>query len=221
MKEEKNIKNTNNTGIAIVIIVIVLVLVGLGIGAYYLYVFSIEDETQDLTMIQDTRVCSACQSKKSDSSSDYYDNTKSSEEYVNTRYGYSINSPVGFTSFESDNGDGITYTDASGNIIRVYGTNNYEGVTLEQYLDQETNRLEYEAVNSQTAGTSDADMDGCDGKMQTWEYTSAVDGVDTIMERAICLRDDVFYIVDLETTNDNYYDGSVIFDEIVSSFRFR
>lgn len=220
MNEEKKVKNNNNTVIAIVIIVIVMALVGLGIGAYYLYVYSLEYEEQGMIATEDVGGCSACQSNNQDYDEEYYDNTASSE-YVNTRYGYSVESPEGFTSFEADNGDGITYTDVSGNIIRVYGTNNYEGVTLDQYLEQETNRLEYEAVNSQVAGTSELDLDGCDGKIETWEYISPVDSVDTMLERAICLKDNVFYVIDLETMNENYYDGSVIFDEVVSSFRFR
>ena len=60
------------------------------------------------------------------------------DRYVNARYGYVITIPAGFIAQpEAVNGDGRNYTAANGQVgLLAYGSNNIDGHSLEQVMQQ-------------------------------------------------------------------------------------
>ncbi len=212
-----NNQKINNTGTTIVVIVTVVIFIGLCIGAYYLYILGEEGKDDNFV----TSECLSCREDNTTTEAAYYDSSQTESKYENSRYGYSVDSPIGFTSYEADNGDGITYTNSDGAIIRVYGTNNYEGVSLNTYLNEETQRLEQNNTDVSEASINEVKLDDCDGERRSWEYTSSIDGVKTVKERVICLKDDVFYVIDLEAPSDVYDQYASVFDDIIFSYKLK
>lgn len=215
MNEEKNeplkeIKQNNNGLVIAIVIILLISLVGFGAYAWYMEA-SEEDVLGDFS-------CSSC-SEKISSTPLPTSNVKSL--YNNSRFGFVVMPPNDFSSFESENGDGVTYTNTNGVTIRVFATNNYEGLDVNTYLDNETKRLMTDTGNAKEVSINEVDLGGCEGERRSWEYTSSIDGVETIMERAMCLSDDVFYIVDFESPKDVYDQYSSMFDEIIFSYKLK
>lgn len=233
MNQEKNKQLKNkNTGVIVVIIVIVLIfIVGFGLGGYYLYKLgtSSNDEYgelgEDYSYDTEDTGCASCQSDYDDSnvptSAPSPTSTQSLEGYTNSRYGFEIIPPRDFSSFESENGDGVTYTHSNAVTIRVFGANNSESITLDQYLDKETNEFKTDTGDAKETGINEINLDGCEGERRAWEYSSLVDGTKTIMEKVVCLRDNVFYVMEMIVASSTYSKYSSVFDEVVFSFRFK
>lgn len=218
--EENKVKNNTGTIVAIVSITVIF-LIAIGSYAWYSYT-SEEDDNATLDGICSDEECDLDTQTSMTSANLQTTNNKTSDTYTNSRYGFTVSDIGGFTSFESDNGDGITYTSANNDAttIMAYGSNNAESLDLSSYLDREGKWLQENAGDAQEIATNEVEMDGCIGERRSWEYI-ALDGNRTTEEKAACLKDNVFYTIDLVVLSDNYSKYSNVFDDEIFSFRFK
>ena len=78
-----------------------------------------------------------------------------------------------------------------------------------------------ETAEVKEIGINEVNIDGCEGERRAWEYISPVDGVKTIYEKAVCLKDNVFYVMEMTTAESSYVKYSSVFDDLVFGFRFQ
>jgi hypothetical protein len=203
--------------VAIVIVIILLFVIVLVAGGWYLYanrVLIANNSHQKSYLENDVSGCLSCQDSKDNT---VYDRGK---YYYNTRYEFSLYGPKGFHEYESQNQDGITYTNADGVSILVYATHDYEGMGVKMYLDQRENQLTSEVVNLRKISSGEIYLNNVVGEKRIWEYTSPNDGVEVVYEKVVFLKDNIFYILEMNTNWENYYQYDDIFQKIMDSLVF-
>ncbi len=203
-------KPKNKTGLIVAIIAGVF-LVAIGAVGYYFY----------NKIVMEREMERFSQLLNHDIDCDHPSDFETWQTYTNARFGFEVKAPADFDKFESANGDGVTFSHPDAVSIKAFGANNSEGLTLDQYLDKELSQLQMETPDGKETGINEVNLDGCEGERRAWEYTSPIDGVKSVMEKAVCLKDNVFYVMEMIVVESSYSKYSSVFDEVVFGFRFK
>lgn len=215
-------KNDAKTGIIIAVIVgvflIVMLFLGLGIGIYYFYKTGTESTPIATSTPTSTKSISTSPSPQASKVQDKTDNWQT---YINQRFGFIVKAPADFDKFEAQNNDGVAFSHPDAVAINVFGAHNSEGLSLKQYLDKEYSQLQMETPDVKETANNQLSLDGCQGERRVWKYSSPVDGVKTTYEKAACLKNDVFYALELICADSSYSKYADVFNKVVLSFKFK
>lgn len=207
----------NIAKVIIEVFVILPIVAGLGFGVYYFLKKSVTASPQSTPSMSTSPTSTATTSQKTTTPSA----TSNWQKYSNVRFGFTVEAPADFTKNESQNGDGATFSNNSAATISIFGVNNSENLSLEQYLNKEYSLLQMETPDVKETANGKILLDGCQGEKRTWQYTSVTDGVKTVLAKTTCLKNNVFYALELTSSNSAYVKYTDTFDKITTSFKFK
>lgn len=193
--------NSKTTLIIVAVILGVLIIGGLifGFGCYYLYKIGSSEESPSATTID----------------------TQNWKYYNNVRYSFTLNYPNTFSDQESVNGDGVTLTSSSPAIsINVYGANNSQNQSLDEYLNAARADLFKGAESAEEIAADETTLGGLPAQERRWQYINPIDGSKTIMDQVTVLKGGNFYTVKMVIAFSDYSQYAPMFDEILKSFKF-
>lgn len=141
------------------------------------------------------------------------------QTYENYRYDFSVKEPSDFVVNELENDGGISFTNDD-TYIKVFAFSNAQSENTEQYLSREFDKLALNnlKITSNTSGTRIADK--CVFDTRAWEYKTS-DGKDKIIKKDVCLKNDIFYVVEFETTINQLDKYEPIFEKVAKSINIK
>mgnify|MGYP000874987439 FL=1 len=139
--------------------------------------------------------------------------------YDNKRYDFSIKKPSGFIDSELENDTGMLFSKNNNN-IKVSAFSNAQGKTTEEYLSEEFNKISLNNYKIIGNISENVTIDNCKFDVRDWEFITN-DNKDKIIKKYVCLKDDIFYIVELETTPESLNEYEVIFNKVINSIDIR
>ena len=208
-------QNKNNSGMVAAIMIgsIVIILCGAW-GIYQLSKYYAGKQADYLSQTQNTSTtaCSSC-------AQNYY---ASWQTYNNNRYEFSIKLPKEYIGEESENGDGNSFVNNNNSNIRIeiFGKNNSEGITLDKYLDNAFAELQMKTKKITKSEKKEIDLDNCTGQERTWHYTDEANK-EMVKQKAVCLKDNVFYVADITAPQKDYESAKSTFDDIIDTLNIK
>ena len=202
----------NMSGAIVAGIIVIVALASYGIyNLTYYYAYK-QAQMIDNTTQTSVSTCSSCQQA-------YY---ASWQNYDNSRYEFSIKLPKEYIGEESENGDGKNFiNNTNSNIkVNVYAKNNSEGENLDSYLKKTTDGLKINSQKITKQEEKQTYLDGNEAKQYIWHYTDE-NGQQLIKIKTGCLKDNVFYMVEMTCPEEEWTNQEKLFEGIENSLKIK
>ncbi len=144
------------------------------------------------------------------------------ETYTNSRFGFSMQVPPNLEKTESQNGDGVTFTDWDPPMtIRVWAVNNDQNLTAQQAIDFDKNDLAANEVeNLRVTVEGPIEMGGQGAVESIWQYTAPSTGDASTSARAYTVKGTTIYKIEFLIATNQWNSYSTMFDDVFTSFKF-